>query len=130
MKKIWSISLMISILSNTIIAQDVISLKENEKAPFSGILFPIDKAAELKDSVVERDYYKKRNDLLLNITDLNEKTLINCTEGKVLLLTQNDNLAKQLYSERQLSDWAKIGYFALGIVVTGIAFYGIKSTIK
>lgn len=113
------------LLSNPVFSQDVVTLKENEKAPFTGLLFPFDKASELKDAVIERDYYKKRNTLLLNIIDLNENTLLNCNKGKDLLNIQNDNLAKQLHSERQLSDWAKIGYFALGIIVTGTAFYGL-----
>lgn len=93
------------IISNTCFAQDSIFIDKDTKAPFSGYLLPEEKVKELRNNTLERDLYKTESEL---------------RERQVKLLSeQNDKLATTLQSTSSLSSWEKIGFFALGILVTG-----------
>ena len=47
-----------------------------------------------------------------------------------MLLNQNIELTKTLNDTRETSDWVKVGYFVLGIAVTGAAVYGASKLSK
>lgn len=95
------------LLSNICLAQDVIYLDKDSKAPFSGYLLPEEKVKELRNNTIERDLYKTEVDL---------------RERQVKLLNeQNDKLALTLQSTSSLSTWEKVGYFIGGVLITGLA---------
>lgn len=59
------------------------------------------------------------------------KDIIQISDLKINNLSeQNDNLAKSLYSERSMTNWERLAFFALGVIGTGLAVYGIKEATK
>lgn len=104
--KIFWTSLILTISLNSF-AQDSVYLNQKDPAPFSGYLLPEEEVKTLRDNTLERDMYKTTNDLK--------------DQQISLLSSQNTNLAKTLESTSSLSTWEKIGYFAAGIILTGLA---------
>lgn len=105
LKMIFLIFLIISLENNCL--ADSVYLNVGDKAQFNGYLLPEDEIKTLRDNTLERDMYKTTNDL---------------KDQQITLLTnQNTSLSKTLESTSSLSTWEKIGYFAAGIVLTGLA---------
>jgi hypothetical protein len=101
--------LIISILlvSNISYATDSVYLNLKDPAPFAGYLLPEEEVKTLRDNTLERDMYKTTNDL---------------KDQQIKLLSdQNNNLSKTLESTSSLSTWEKVGYFAAGVLLTGLA---------
>jgi hypothetical protein len=124
--RILKISLILLLISNIALADDPTILQLGDKAPYIGLLFSPTKANELRQGLLERDYYLKINDSLNKSIDL-QQAIINDQNNKInLLITQDDSLAKNLQSERNVSEWTKAAYFLLGIAATVGAGYAIK----
>ena len=114
------------LLNNISWAQDSVVLPKDAPAPFAGILLSPEKAQELKNAVIERDGYLKLNDSFKKSLDLSVD-MVNKQDEKVkLLMDQNDNLAKSLYSERSMSDVTKIIIFGAGVLSTVLIMYGVQ----
>ena len=113
-------------VGNNVYAEDVLVLQKGDAAPYTGLLFPQDKANEARIGIIERDSYKSlydsaRRQISLFQTDSELK------DKKIdLLLAQNDKLAVNLERARDTSDWMKLAYVGLGIVITGLAIKGAK----
>lgn len=131
--KNWLISLII--VSNFTVqvasAEDgAVSIRKGDLAPFAGVLLTNDKANELNNGLNERDQYKLLNESYTKTIKLyrdNEELY----QSKVnLLLTQNDSLSKSLYDARETTAWERFGWFALGVVGTSLAVYGVKKAIQ
>lgn len=115
-----------TILTTNVHAEDVVILQKDSPAPFTGLLFTQQKANELKNGLVERDGLLKINESLNKSLTLQDNIIQKKDEGITTLLDQNDRLAKSLYNERTVSDWTRAGYFILGVIITGAAFYGAQ----
>lgn len=111
---------------STVGKSDATFLDKDQKAPYQGLLFPIDEAQSIRKDLIERDYLKLENLSLKRSVDLYKGNESIYQEQKTILLDQNDKLAKSLYAERQVTNWERLGWFVLGIGVTGLAIYGVK----
>jgi hypothetical protein len=99
--------LFILLISNIAYAQESVYLNAKDPAPFAGYLLPEEEVKTLRDNTLELDMYKTTNDL---------------KDQQITLLTnQNTSLSKTLESTSSLSTWEKIGYFAAGVLLTGLA---------
>ena len=99
-------------------------LPKGSTTQYDGFLFDVPRAQELRKIELEHKTYQLLNDSLT--TTVNEQNNIISQNGeKVKLLTdQNDKLAKELMDSRQSSEFTKILWFGLGVIITGAAFYG------
>lgn len=116
----------ILLFSFTLYAGDVTHIEKNTPAPYTGYLFTPEKTNEVKNVVVERDGLLKLNESLTkslqlqsDVADLNQKKV-------TILLEQQDKLSKSLYDERSVSNWTQFGWFALGVLATSAAIYGVS----
>ena len=82
-------------------------LNQNDKAPNAGYLLPESEVIQLRNNTLDMNLYKSENTL---------------KDTQIKLLTdQNINLSNTLQSTSSLSTWEKVGYFAAGVVITGLA---------
>jgi hypothetical protein len=121
MIKLISLLLIISTTANagnaiTVKTGDVVSPAFNE-----GTLVDKDQANRIKDQLVERDGLSKENESYKKSIDLYKSNEVIYLDQKGMLLKQNIELTKTLNDTRETSNWTKIGYFVLGVAVTGLA---------
>jgi hypothetical protein len=122
--------ILINLVTRNLFADEALSLIKGTAAPYSGVLLPLDQATDLRNSVLERDSYKKLNDSLNQSIDI-YKTNEQYDQQKInLLVKQNDDLTKATQSERSLTDLEKMLYFGAGVVVLGFSLYGAKQLSK
>lgn len=112
--------LAIILISNTVFAQEAVFLAKDQKSPYDGILMPQSLAAEFRIAVLERDTFKAENTSLKLSLTLQEEIIAKKTEQIGIVLEQNDKLAKTAYSERNLNNWERAGWFLVGL----LAAYG------
>lgn len=125
--KVFNLILILSLISSYSFAQDAIFLNKTQLAPFDGFLLPQEKLQELHNNILERDAFQKENESLNKSLNI-QQTNLGLKDNQInILLNQNDNLAKALYSERTLNNWEKVGYFAGGIILTGLSIYAVHS---
>lgn len=130
LNKFWIISISLSLISNTAYSNDSVFIEKNTPAPFSGFLFSEQKGREIKQRLVEADYFEQLNKSLQIQIKLYENIETRNNEKYNILLDQNDRLAKNLYSERNMSTWEKLAYFGLGVLATVLTTYAIKQAVK
>lgn len=124
MKKLIAILLM---LSTPAYADNAIKVKTGDivqPAFDQGTLLDKEQAGKIKDQLIERDGFEKENLSYKKSVDLYESNKKIYQDENSLLLNRNIELSKALNDSRETSSWTKIGYFVLGIGVTGIAVYG------
>lgn len=124
MKKILSLILLSSIFIHPALVDQAIDLKEGQIAPYAGTLLDKEKANKVKNELIEKDGLKEDN------TSLNKQLIYYKSNEDLLnkkgdmLLNQNIEMTKVLNDARNTSTLEKIGFFVLGVVVTGAAVYG------
>ena len=126
MNKLFVILLLIPSLS----LADVQFIEKDKVAPFDGFLFPPEKANEVKVKVIERDNYKALSESYEKSLNLQKQNYDYQAEKIKLYMDQNDNLAKNLYAERNVSDWTKVMWFGVGVLATVLTLYGVKQATK
>ncbi len=95
-----------------------------------GTLLDKEKSRKIRDELIEKDGLVKLNESLNKSIDLyksNEEIML---KQKDLLLNQNIELTKTLNDTRSVSGWEKVGYFILGVAITGAAVYGASKLAK
>jgi hypothetical protein len=119
-----SISLIGSVKSNA--DDQVIRLEKGTPSPYTGVLMPDSIAKDLRDAVVDRDGCKLINESLnKSIEFYRENESLN-QEKVNILLQKNNELAESLRDTKDFNNTQRLIWFVLGIVVTGIAVYGVK----
>lgn len=122
--------LMILLTLNISIADDVVPIEQGQPAPYSGVLFSNKKANETRLKLVEKQYLEKENTSLKRSLELSDIALKSSEEKSRLFLEQNDKLAKNLNSERQVGTLTKVVYFVLGAGAVGLGVWGAGRLIK
>lgn len=109
----------------TVHTGDVITKEFNE-----GTLLDKEQANKIKDQLIERDAFEKENksyEKSIELYKANEKLY---QDQNSLLLNRNIELTKTVNDTRQTSDWVKVGYFVLGVTITGAAVWGASKLAK
>ncbi len=106
------------IFSNSCFADKAIEMKENDKAPFAGVLMDPEMANSVKSGLLERDLYKEITESQAHSIDLLKQNNTYEEEKVQKLLTQNDLLSERLQSAQSMSTFEKVGLFVLGVAVT------------
>jgi hypothetical protein len=104
--------------------ESVTLLDKGTPAPCTGFLFSPDAEAQAASDARDAKYYKLineklelRHDLMLEQNEILDKRL-------KLYMDQSHTLATELHKKESRSTWEKVGWFVLGIGVTGLAIYG------
>jgi len=105
-------------------------LNKGDAAPFTGLLLTPSQAQDVKNTAIERDALKAVNGSLNLSINLQDDIIKHKDNQITVMMQQNDNLSKNLYSERQTSTWEKAAWFAAGIITTGLVLYGVKNISK
>lgn len=116
--KSWISLILISLLiTSSSFAEDAIYLEKDQKSPYSGVLMPESKVIELRNNTLENNTRKLQIDSLNTSVNLLEDIVSKKTEQVGILLDQNDKLSKTAFSERNLNNWEKAGWFVAGLFV-------------
>jgi len=131
LKKIFLSSLIsLTIISNQVWAEDSVFLNKDDKAPYSGYLLPKEKVLELRNNTLERDTLKLQNDSLNRSVTRQDGIIAKKDQQLTLYGDQMDKMAQVAYSAQSLNNWEKVGYVALGIIITGLAIKGAHDLYK
>lgn len=102
------------IFSMNCYSQKLEIIKKGEKAPYDGIL------ADKKQMEKFREINEKKK--LLEKQNIELKDLALTHEERIKFHQENANFyKKELRIQESRTFWAKVGYFTLGVVVTGFA---------
>lgn len=122
--------LVLLLLIPSLLLADVQFIEKGKTAPYDGFLLPPDKANEMKVNTIERDSYKLLYESTTKSLNLQKENSDYQEEKIKLYMVQNDNLAKNLYSERNVSDWTKVAWFGIGVLASVLTLYGVKQVSK
>lgn len=103
---------------------DVQDVKAGDKIVCDGVLLSPDAAKKIDGQQVDLKYYKELSDKLLKRQELQDKEINVLDQRLRLYQEQSSLLADRLTSKESTSKWENIGYFALGVLATGLAVYG------
>jgi len=112
------------------LANQSVELDKGQLAPFPGTLLDKETANKVKNELIEKDALVKTNESLNRSIKLYKDNQDILGDQKDMLIKQNIELTKTLNDARDTSDWVKVGYFVLGVVVTGAAAYGASRLVK
>lgn len=115
----------LSVGSNSYAFENVL-LQKDEKAPFTGILFPTEDANKIRVQLLERDTYLLLNNSYEKSLKLTNENAMLKDEQIKLLGESNLTLTKRLKDEREIGTWERLTWFALGVLATSVAVYGTK----
>jgi hypothetical protein len=99
-------------------ADIAILLKQNEPAPFKGMLLDMEKANKIQEQLQEADLVKILSESQQQSIDKLKQSLDISEQKSTLLLDQNKKLAEDLDHVGSITTIEKIGLFALGCAVT------------
>lgn len=104
---------------------DVVKPEFNE-----GTLMDKEKAEKIRDELIEKDALVKEKESYEKSIKLYEENKTIYQVENDMLLHRNIELSKALNDARETSDWVKVGYFVLGVAITGVAVYGAAKIAK
>lgn len=116
MRKMIKTIIIILLISNFSWAQESVYLNKGDAASFNGYLLPESEVVQLRNNTLDMEMYKTESTL--------KDTQIN------LLTTQNNSLAKTVEDEKNLTLLEKVGFFAAGVIITGLAIDGASKIIN
>ena len=128
-KTLWIFSIVVSnalVFNPLARANEVVHLEQGKPSPYSGVLFPVEKANELRKMAIELETLRSINESYIKSIGLYQKTIQLHEEKYQLVYNQNDKLSEALVESRRSSDLQKIIWFSLGVLATGFAVYGAK----
>lgn len=130
MKIYQSLILSISLINVNSFSQDTVALQKDDKAPFTGILFSEEKSRKIKLELEEKDSYKVLYDSTQRSLNLLDQNLKLKDDQIDILMNQNNKLAMSLRDSKDFNSWERFAWFALGVVATGFAVYGLNQATK
>lgn len=123
--------LLIGWISTSIcLGADVVSLKAKDIVPFDGILFSLPKAEDTRIKLLERDSFQKMNQVYINSQADYDAIQLKLRTNLDLCIKETDNVAQNLYAERQMRNVERIAIFGGGIATTIIIFYIVKAVVN
>lgn len=126
MKKIIIYHLLIFLIIESSYAQNAIDITKGQPAPYSGVLLSKEKAESIKNELIEKDKLKEINESYKRTVNLYKENEQYFNEQIKFLRNENNELNKKA----NFTDIEKIGWFTLGIILTGFTFKGIQSVSK
>ncbi len=128
-KTFWTFLILIC-LSNQAFGDAAVFIQKDTPAPYSGYLFTEAAGKDLKLKLVDLEYFKALSTSLQSQVDLYSKIEVKYQEKITIVEEQNDKLAKSVYSERNMNNWERAGYFVLGVAATVFAAFAVKQVVK
>jgi protein-arginine kinase len=122
--------LIASLTSINSYSKDSVSIEKGTPAPFKGILFTSQKAQQIRIELIERDQFKLFNKTLLENTEIQKTIILNQKEQVSILLNQNDKLVSIAEKAQARSNLARVTWFGLGVLTTGLAVYGASLLVR
>lgn len=112
---------LISLICNSVFADDVKYLKEKEPAPFAGYLISPERADRVRQHELDYDFANKENELLKSETAILDERIKFANDT-------NAQLSKQVVDARGSSDkfWPFVGGVTLGILASWAASRAIR----
>lgn len=104
----------------------VLYITKDTPTPYAGILFPIEKAAEIRKNLIETDTLRAVNESYAKSIRLYQDAIQLDEKKTKLLEEQNDKLSTALSECKKENELQKTIWFTLGVLATGFAFYGAK----
>ena len=124
---IISIVISSAIISNVAFAgEDAVYLEKDSKAPYAGILLPVEKATNVRKSLIELDALRVINESYVKSIQMYQNAIQLNDQKYNTLSEQNDKLSVALVESRKSADLQKIIWFGFGVIATGFAVYGAK----
>ncbi len=124
---IISIVISSAIISNIAFAgEDAVYLEKDSKAPYAGILLPVEKATNVRKSLIELDALRAINESYVKSIQMYQNAIQLNDQKYNTLSEQNDKLSIALVESRKSADLQKIIWFGFGVIATGFAVYGAK----
>jgi len=124
---IISIVISSAIISNIAFAgEDAVYLEKDSKAPYAGILLPVEKATNVRKSLIELDALRAINESYVKSIQMYQNAIQLNDQKYNTLSEQNDKLSVALVESRKSADLQKIIWFGFGVIATGFAVYGAK----
>lgn len=122
-------SIICTLLISTNVLADVVHLTKGAIAPSDGYLFSDDQTQDMKNKLqayydlnLQLESYKRSVELYGKNEVIYQKQLD-------LLSVQNDKLVTSTQQSLAMNNYEKFGYFALGILATGLAIYGAEKVL-
>lgn len=114
------------LIANSAYGADIktIYLPQGQAAPFAGYLSTPDAAAGSTKAINEVGTYKLLNTSLQTSLDNETKARQNADTTNAILQSDLTNTQKALNEVKATSTWEKVGWFALGVLATGLAVDG------
>lgn len=106
--------ILVFLLTFNCFAQDIVELNKGDAAPFRGALVSPEQMQEFRQINEDKKRVDLQNIKLKDLADVNEQR-IDFYKSEV------KNVQNQFARERTKHFFEKIGYFALGVVVTSVA---------
>ncbi len=123
-------SLILLILVNSIAAaaplDGALILEKGAESPYRGVLMTETMARDVYNSLVDYDKVKLINESLVKSVTFYQENEILYLKEITELRTSNDDMAKTLTKEEHSTIWSNVGYFVLGVLVTGVISYGAR----
>ena len=124
-KKILSLLLtLICSTSLTARSEDVVIVEKDKPAPYTGVLFPREKAQEIRIKLLENDRLNETNASYGKSIELYKKSEDIQNQKINTLLEQNDKLAKSLGEAHSTTSFERVADFIGGVLLTSAAVYG------
>jgi len=101
-------------------------LEKDSKAPYAGILLPVEKATNVRKSLIELDALRAINESYVKSIQMYQNAIQLNDQKYNILSEQNDKLSVALVESRKSADLQKIIWFGFGVIATGFAVYGAK----
>ena len=118
LKNLCVLTMIFLIFSRNANADLAILLKQNDPAPFKGMLLDMEKANKIQEQLQEADLVKILSESQQQSIDKMKQNLDISEKKSNMLLDQNKKLADDLDRAGSISTIEKIGLFALGCAVT------------
>lgn len=104
--------------------EDIQELNKGQVANCSGLLFSPEASKQVDEMAADSKYFKEVNVKLLQRKELTDKEISVLDQRLKLYMNESQVLATELTRRESDNSYQKFLYFGLGVLATGISFYG------